>query len=175
VQQALEEVGVPSYRLDTAGVVRWINPAAERILGDVRGRHFTSVVAPEERRRAQELFSRKILGTESATDTTAVLVSSDGTRSSLELSSVPLRNGDRIVGVFGLLSGPVDEEPPAAHPRLTPRQAQVVALWEQGRSTKEVARELHITTETVRNHAGNIFRALGVHSKLEALAAVRRG
>jgi DNA-binding CsgD family transcriptional regulator len=133
------------------------------------------VVAPEERRRAQELFSRKILGTESATDTTAVLVSADGTRAALELSSVPLRNGDRIIGVFGLLSGPPDEAPPTAHPRLTPRQAEVVRLWEQGRSTKEVARELHITTETVRNHAANIFRALGVHSKLEALAAVRRG
>ena len=49
VEQALEGVGVPSYVLDTTGVVRWINPAAERLLGDVRGRQFTSVVAPEDR------------------------------------------------------------------------------------------------------------------------------
>ena len=54
VEQALEGVGVPSYVLDTTGVVRWINPAAERLLGDIRGRHFTSVVAPEDRRRARE-------------------------------------------------------------------------------------------------------------------------
>ena len=50
VEQALESVGVPSYVLDTTGIVRWINPAAERLLGDIRGRHYTSVVAPEESR-----------------------------------------------------------------------------------------------------------------------------
>ena len=55
VEQALGGVGVPSYVLDTTGSVRWINPAAERLLGDVRGRHFTSVVAP---RTATEPASR---------------------------------------------------------------------------------------------------------------------
>ena len=73
VEQALEGIGVPSYVLDTTGVVRWINPAAERLVGDVRGRHFTSVVAPEDSRRARELFSRKVLGTSSATDATGAL------------------------------------------------------------------------------------------------------
>jgi hypothetical protein len=63
VEQALGSVGVPSYVLDTFGVVRWLNPAAERLVGDVRGRHFTSVVAPEDSRRARELFSQKVLGT----------------------------------------------------------------------------------------------------------------
>ena len=58
VEKALESVGVPSYVLDETGVVRWINAAAEQLLGDVRGRHFTSVVAPEDSRRARELFSR---------------------------------------------------------------------------------------------------------------------
>ena len=62
VEQALDSVGVPSYVLDTTGIVRWINPAAERLVGDVRGRQFTSVVAPEDRQRARELFSRKVLG-----------------------------------------------------------------------------------------------------------------
>ena len=73
VEQALRTVGVPSYVLDTTGVVRWINPAAERLLGDVRGRHFTSVVAPEDNRRARELFSRKVLGA-APTDAPGVLV-----------------------------------------------------------------------------------------------------
>ena len=31
VEQALENVGVPSYVLDKTGIVRWINPAAERL------------------------------------------------------------------------------------------------------------------------------------------------
>ena len=73
VEQALEDVGVPSYVLDTTGVVRWINPAAERLVGDIRGRHFTSVVAPEDSRRARELFAKKVLGTAPATEATGHL------------------------------------------------------------------------------------------------------
>ncbi len=87
VEQALESVGVPSYVLDSTGIVRWINPAAERLLGDFRGRHFTSVVAPEDSRRARELFSRKVLGTAPATESTGVLVSTSGTRVAVDISS----------------------------------------------------------------------------------------
>ena len=101
VELALTGVPVPSYVLDTEGVVRWINPAAERLLGDVRGRHFTSVVGPEDRARAQELFARKVLGTAAATESSAVFVSNDGTRLALEVSAVPLMGGRRVVGVFG--------------------------------------------------------------------------
>ena len=78
VEQALADVGVPSYVLDTTGIVRWINAAAERLVGDVRGRHFTSVVAPEDSRRARELFSRKVLGTSAATEAPGVLLSTAG-------------------------------------------------------------------------------------------------
>jgi hypothetical protein len=62
VERALEGVGVASYVLDTTGVIRWLNPAAERLVGDVRGQHFVSVVAPEDRKRAFDLFDRKVLG-----------------------------------------------------------------------------------------------------------------
>jgi PAS domain S-box-containing protein len=173
VELALNNVGVPSYVLDTLGVVRWINPAAERLLGDVRGHHFTSVVAPEDSRRAHELFSRKVLGTAPATDATGVLVSTRGTRVAVELSSVPLMNGERVVGVFGLIEELSDHTPTAPHPHLTTRQVEVLRLLEQGRSTKQIAGELHLSTETVRNHIRRLFQALGVHSRLEAVAAVR--
>src|SRR5215217_1037924 len=173
VEQALENVGVPSYVLDTSGVVRWINPAAERLLGDIRGRHFTSVVAPEDSRRARELFSRKVLGSAPATEATGVLISTVGTRVAVEVSAVPLRSGERVVGVFGLVEERPDDRPTAPHPHLTPRQVEVLRLLEQGRSTKQIAAELHLSTETVRNHIRDIFRRLGVHSRLEAVAAAR--
>ena len=96
VEKALESVGVPSYVLDEMGIVRWINPAAERLLGDIRGRHYTSVVAPEETRRARELVSKKLLGTSPATEATGFLLSTTGTRVAVELSSVPLMNGERV-------------------------------------------------------------------------------
>jgi len=172
VEQALSRVGVPSYILDTTGNVKWINAAAERLVGDVRGRHFTSVVAPEDGRRAHELFARKLLGTAAATDADGVLVSTDGTRVAVEISAVALMNGERVVGVFGL----IEEDPrgPAApQPDLTPRQVEVLRLLEQGRSTKQIAAELHLSTETVRNHIRRLLRALGVNSRLEAVAAAR--
>jgi PAS domain S-box-containing protein len=173
VEEALDNVGVPSYVLDTTGVVRWINPAADRLVGDVRGRHFTSVVAPEDGRRARELFSRKVLGTSEATDAIGALVSTAGVRVSVEISAVPLKNGERVVGVFGLLEERPNDGAPTVPPHLTPRQGEVLRLLERGRSTKQIAAELHLSTETVRNHIRHVFRALGVNSRLEAVAATR--
>jgi PAS domain-containing protein len=42
LEEALEHVNVPSYVIDTSGIIRWLNPAAEKIVGDVRGRQFAS-------------------------------------------------------------------------------------------------------------------------------------
>ena len=173
VEQALGRVGVPSYVLDATGVVRWINAAAERLVGDVRGQQFTSVVAPEDSRRARELFSQKVLGTSLATDAPGVLVSTSGARVAVEISSVPLMNGERVVGVFGLFEERPDDAAAAPPPHLTPRQVEVLRLLEQGRSTKQIAAELHLSTETVRNHIRRLFQALGVNSRLEAVAVAR--
>ena len=175
VERALAGLPVPSYVLDTTGVVRWLNPAAEQLLGDVRGRHFTSVVGPEDKAKAQELFARKVLGTTAATESTGVFVSTDGTRLSLEVSAVPLMGGERVVGVFGLLTGPLDDDAGTPPAHLTPRQAEVLRHLEQGRSTKQIAQELHVSTETVRNHVRHLLRALGVNTRLEAVAAARHG
>jgi PAS domain S-box-containing protein len=128
VEQALTGIPVPSYVLDTEGVIRWINPAAERLLGNVRGRHFTSVVGAEDQSRARDLFARKVLGTTSATETTGVLVSTDGTRLVLDISAVPLTDGQRVVGVFGLLSGGPDDEPSTPPAHLTPGKPRCFAF-----------------------------------------------
>ena len=167
-------IPVASYIVDTDGVVRWINPAAERLLGNVRGRHFTAVVGPEDGTEAPELFARKVLGTASAMEAAGVLVSAGGARIDVEISAVPLANGHRVVGVFGLFTGHEEEQiAPPAH--LTPRQAEVFRLLEQGLSTKQIAQELHLSAGTVKNHVRHLLSALGVHSRLEAVAAVRQG
>jgi len=175
VEQALAGIGVPSYVLDVTGEVRWLNAAAERLVGDVRGRHFTAVVAPEDSNRARELFARKVLGTSSATDAAGVLVSTDGTRVAVEISAVPLMSGARIVGVFGLIEDRPGDASMPPQPHLTPRQVEVLRLLEQGRSTDQIAAELHLSTETVRNHIRRLLRALGVNSRLEAVAAAKAG
>ncbi|TMM17100.1 MAG: PAS domain S-box protein [Actinobacteria bacterium] len=172
--QAIDDVSVPSYVIDPSGVIRWVNPAAERLVGDARGRQFTSVVAPEDARRAREHFARKIAGKERVTDGEVVLVGAEGTRTKVDISSVPLTEGQRVVGVFGQVSDiePAEERPPLSH--LTPRQDEVLRLLERGWSTDQIARELHLSPETVRNHVRRLLRALGAHTRLEAVAHARR-
>jgi PAS domain S-box-containing protein len=175
VEAALESVSVPSYVLDPTGVIRWVNPAAQRLVGDVRGRQFTSVVAPEETRRAREHFARNIAGTARHVDTEVVALDADGNRISLEISSVRLMRGDHCVGVFGQVADvdeDLEDDPP--HPHLTPRQSEVLRLLARGRSTTGIARELQLSVETVRNHIRHLLRALGAHSRLEAVAIARR-
>jgi PAS domain S-box-containing protein len=175
VEAALEHVKVPSYVIDASGIIRWLNPAARRIVGDCRGRQFTSVVAPEDRRRAREVFAQKVVGNKIVTDSNAVIIGADGERVDCEISGVRLTRGGHIVGVFGQVSNwSVQDEAREPHPHLTPRQAEVLHLLEDGRSTTQIAKELHLSQETVRNHVRHLLRALGVNSRLEAVAVARR-
>jgi DNA-binding NarL/FixJ family response regulator len=52
-------------------------------------------------------------------------------------------------------------------PLLTRRESDVLPLLQQGRSNAQIALALHIGVETVRSHARNIFRKLGVASRRE--------
>jgi DNA-binding NarL/FixJ family response regulator len=101
------------------------------------------------------------------------LVSTAGARVAVELNAVPLVNGERVVGVFGLIEERPDDTPTAPLPHLTPRQLEVLRLLEQGRSTKQMAAELHLSTETVRNYVAKLRQAFGVSSRLEIVAAAR--
>ncbi len=59
-------------------------------------------------------------------------------------------------------------------PRLTPRQREILDLIASGLSTAEVARELTLSPETVRNHLRNASRELRAHTRVEAIATAQR-
>jgi len=174
VQGALADVNVPCYVVDRFGVIRWLNPAAEELVGDVRGRQQSSMVAPEYAREARESFTRKVLGTEKSTDGTVVVIDAEGERVQVQISSVPLYDGGRIIGVFGLVPHQETTAAPAPHPNLTPRQTQVLHLLAHGRSTQQIADELYLSRDTVRNHVRRMLTALDAHSRIEALAVAHR-
>jgi DNA-binding NarL/FixJ family response regulator len=48
---------------------------------------------------------------------------------------------------------------------LTPREADVLELLQQGRTNAEIAAALHVGVETVRTHARRIYRKLGVRTR----------
>jgi DNA-binding NarL/FixJ family response regulator len=61
-------------------------------------------------------------------------------------------------GHNGLTNGP------PTFPKLTPREREVVQLLAEGKSSKEVACALNLSTKTAETHRSNIMRKLGFHS-----------
>ena len=59
---------------------------------------------------------------------------------------------------------------------LTEREREVLSLVARGLANKEIAAELFLSVNTIRNYVQSILDKLGAHSKLEAVAtAVREG
>jgi len=79
----------------------------------------------------------------------------------------------RLVAEFNALSRRVDEQHDHA-PRLTDRELEVLRLVARGLANKEIAAELVIAENTVKNHVRNILEKLQVRTRMEAaLYAVR--
>jgi DNA-binding NarL/FixJ family response regulator len=57
---------------------------------------------------------------------------------------------------------------------LTMRERDVLALLVEGLGTEAIAEHLVISPETARTHVQNLLEKLGVHSRLEAVALVRK-
>jgi len=68
-------------------------------------------------------------------------------------------------------SGQASALPVAGSELLTPREAEILPMLQQGSSNAQIARTLQVGVETIRTHARNIYRKLGVASRRE-LAAV---
>jgi DNA-binding NarL/FixJ family response regulator len=59
-------------------------------------------------------------------------------------------------------------------PRLTDREIQVLKLVARGMNNRDIAKELFISENTVKNHVRNILEKLQIHSRMEAvMIAVR--
>ena len=70
-----------------------------------------------------------------------------------------------------------DQEEPAEQvpaPKLTDREMQVLKLVAKGMNNRDIAKELFISENTVKNHVRNILEKLQIHSRMEAvMIAVR--
>lgn len=60
-----------------------------------------------------------------------------------------------------------------SHP-LTPRETEILRWVSQGLTTRWIASQTFLSEHTVRNHVRHIFTKLGVHSRMEAVAAAQR-
>lgn len=71
-----------------------------------------------------------------------------------------------------LLHGPPPASPPEPVGPLTPREQQVAVLIRQGRTNRQIGRELGIAEKTAEVHVGNIIRKLGASGRAEVAARV---
>ena len=77
---------------------------------------------------------------------------------------------ERVTSYFrGIRSEPAAE----AFPQLTGREREILSLIAAGRENAEIARELGLSTKTVRNHASNIFMKLQVAHRAQAIVLAR--
>jgi DNA-binding CsgD family transcriptional regulator len=177
VDSALEDLRLPAFVVGLNGRVRWQNAQSREWFGDVTGRLYAEVLAPESRPGARVTFTRRVLGAEHSSHHERWLQTLGGERVLSEVHAVAIEGGERVVGVFGIISPPKKRKTqpsPQPHRGLTPRQLEVLDHLSNGMSTDQIAAALGIQRETVRNHVRGILRTLGVPSRLEPVVQARR-
>ncbi len=86
--------------------------------------------------------------------------------------------GDAVISpsLLGRLLPRLVARPRGRNPDLTVREQEVLALMAQGGSNQEIADQLFISRDTVRNHVASILSKLGVNSRLQAVTVgLQRG
>jgi DNA-binding NarL/FixJ family response regulator len=58
--------------------------------------------------------------------------------------------------------------------RMTDREREVIGLIAEGRSNKEIAKDLNVATDTVKSHVRNVMDKLALHSRLQIAAYAHR-
>jgi DNA-binding NarL/FixJ family response regulator len=95
----------------------------------------------------------------------------DGDTAPDVMRALPIDEGDEGAGATG-------REAPRLPPAslevlgLSRRQADVLAYLLQGMPNKIIAREMHLSVDTIKDHVAAVLRALGVSSRTQAVLAI---
>src|SRR5438105_472632 len=80
----------------------------------------------------------------------------------------------KLLTEFAAMVKKTDDRQQVPTPRLTDREMEVLKLVAKGLNNRDIAKQLFISENTVKNHIRNILEKLQLHSRMEAvLYAVR--
>ncbi len=80
----------------------------------------------------------------------------------------------KLITEFASISRRSEDRQQVPTPRLTDREMEVLKLVAKGLNNRDIAKELFISENTVKNHIRNILEKLQLHSRMEAVVyAVR--
>ena len=88
-------------------------------------------------------------------------------------------SGEAIFGpaiakrLMNYFATPRPNAPPDAFPELTEREHEILALIAQHQTNPAIAKRLHLSPKTVRNHVSNIFTKLQVADRAQAIIRAR--
>jgi DNA-binding NarL/FixJ family response regulator len=80
----------------------------------------------------------------------------------------------KLLTEFKAMIQRTDESKLVPAPRLTDREVEVLKLVATGKNNREIAKELFISENTVKNHVRNILEKLQLHSRMEAVVYAMR-
>jgi two-component system NarL family response regulator len=75
----------------------------------------------------------------------------------------------KLLGEFSNMAKRAEERSAVPTPRLTDRELEVLRLVAHGKSNREIAGDLYISENTVKNHVRNILEKLHLHTRMEAV------
>ncbi|UCM88374.1 response regulator [Streptomyces marincola] len=80
----------------------------------------------------------------------------------------------KLLTEFKALVQRTDERRLVPAPRLTDRELEVLKLVATGKNNRDIAKDLFISENTVKNHVRNILEKLQLHSRMEAVVYAMR-
>jgi PAS domain S-box-containing protein len=173
-----ERTSNPIALLDEQRRIVEVNDAGLSLLGrhrvDVVGLSIVESIRPDERAAAAREWQTFLRNGEYMGK--RALVRADGSEVQVEFAARLEVLGGRRLAIYVAM---VDDDPPpspsslsAGELPLTKREREVVTLIALGQDTAEIAKELHISPETVRTHVRNAMSKLGARTRAHLVAIV---
>ena len=97
----------------------------------------------------------------------SILSVSDGQKNALiQSATIGIKNGHHF---NGMNAPKISLNDKCQRLNLTTREAEIAKLIYNGKSYKDSADQLHISDKTVSRHVSNIYKKLGIKSKIEMI------